>query len=70
MPTMTRWEQFEVWDLVGDRWELAGAFGEFEVAAALASTRHTRVRLLRAAFEENKRVEEEVMVQIGETRGD
>jgi hypothetical protein len=66
---MARWEQFEVWDLVGDRWDLAGSFGEFEVAAALASTRHTRVRLLRAVFEENQRVEEEVMVQVGATKG-
>jgi hypothetical protein len=65
---MARFEQFEVWALNGDKWELVAAFPEFEVAAAVARNRGSRVRLLRAVYEDGKLMGSEVIAEVGSTR--
>ncbi len=63
-----RVEQYEIWILNGERWELTSCFCELEVASAVARSRSRRVRLIRAVYDEGKRVQEEVIAEVGATR--
>ena len=65
---MARFEQYEIWEFNRGRWAMAASFPDFELAKALALERHCRVRLMRVVFEDDKRVEEEVLGEIGATR--
>jgi len=65
---MARWEQFEVWAQNGARWELIGSFNDLEVASTLARNRSNRMRLVHAVYEDSKRVEEDVLAEVGVTR--
>jgi 4'-phosphopantetheinyl transferase EntD len=63
-----RQEQFEVCVLQEGRWEMLAAFPDFDVANALAQSRNTRVRLIRAEFTDGKQVAADVLAEIGATR--
>jgi len=65
---MAHLEQYEVWALNGDKWEFVAAFRDFDVASALAKNRTSRVRLIRAAYEDGKRVQEEILAEVGAIR--
>ena len=68
---MDRFEQFEIWATRPDsvsRWEMVAAFHDFEVAAAVASRRGRRVRLVQSIYEANKLVKQEVIAEVGDTR--
>ena len=80
---MARWEQYEVWQQSEEdgtpsrgkparaatpKWQLVGSFMDLEVATAVARRRTSGVRLIRAIFEDSKRVEQEVLLDIGSTR--
>lgn len=65
---MVRFEQYEIWILNGDRWEVASWFRDFEVASAVAGGRSRRVRLIHAVYEDGKRVKQEVIAEVGSTR--
>jgi len=65
---MARWEQFEVWAQNGARWELIASFNDLEVASTLARNRSNRMRLVHAVYEDSKRVEEDVLAEVGVTR--
>ncbi len=65
---MSRFEQYEIWVLNGDRWELSAWFAEFDAATAVAHSRARRVRLVHAIFEDGKRVQEEILADLGATR--
>ena len=67
---MDRFEQFEVWEFNRGRWELIGAFRDFEVANVLAHRRSYRVRLMHVVYEGNKPVQQDVLTEIGATRQD
>ncbi len=63
-----RFEQFEIWVLYGGRWELASVFRDLDVASAVARGRSRRVRLIRAVYEDGKRVQDDVIAEVGSTR--
>jgi hypothetical protein len=65
---VARWEQYEIWSLTGSRWDLVGTFMDLGVASAVARCRTECFRVIRAVFEDSKRVEEEILVDIGATR--
>jgi len=65
---LPRYEQFEIWTLNHDKWELSSAFRDFEVASAVARARSSRVRLMHVVYEDGKVVEKQVMAEIGATR--
>jgi hypothetical protein len=65
---MARWEQFEVWRLSGTRWEMVASFPDFEVANAVVRKRSSQVRLIHAVYDENKIVEQEVLMELGAPR--
>ncbi len=65
---MPRWEQYEVWALNGERWESVATFKDFDVASALARSRTDRVRLIHAVYDDGKRVEEDLLAELGATR--
>jgi hypothetical protein len=65
---MSRFEQFEIWEFNGGRWEFIASFRNFEVASVLARRRSYRVRLLHVTYEDGKAVAQEVLAEIGETR--
>jgi N-acetylneuraminic acid mutarotase len=61
-------EQFQVWVLDGGRWQIIGAFPDFDPANALARARNSRVRLVRAEFENGKATHADILAEIGATR--
>lgn len=63
-----RFEQYEVWELRGERWELVAAFVDFDPAAAVASNRNKRLRLIHAIYENGKMVSSETYAEIGNIR--
>ena len=65
---MPRFEQYEIWTLNGDKWELTSAFRDFDVASAVAKSRSNRVRLMHVIYEDSKVVEKQVIAEIGATR--
>lgn len=66
---MSRVEQFEVLRLIGERWELIGAFPQLELATAVAQSRSANVRIVRVTYEEGKKVAEDMILDLGSTRG-
>ena len=67
---MSRFDQYEVWELNRGKWELIAAFREFDVANVLAHRRTYRVRLMHVVYEGDKKVQEDVLTEIGATRLD
>lgn len=68
---MERWEQYEVWampEVKNARWELVGAFQDFEVASAVARKRKRNVRLIHVVYEGNKLIEKNVLADLGQIR--
>jgi hypothetical protein len=65
---VARWEQFEVWALSGEKWEMIAAFLDFQVANAMARNHASRVRLIHAVYEDGKAVEKEILAEVGSTR--
>ena len=67
---MSRFDQYEVWELNNGRWELIAAFRDFDVANVLAHRRTYRVRLMHVVYEDKKPVQQDVLTEIGATRLD
>jgi hypothetical protein len=65
---LERFDQYEVWEFNNGRWELIGAFREFDVANVLAHRRTYRVRLMHVVYENDKPVQRDVLTEIGATR--
>ena len=65
---MARWEQFEIWQKNGEKWELLGAFSDLQVANTMARSRSTHTRLIRAVYEGENKIEQDVIADIGPTR--
>ena len=63
-----RFEQYEIWVLNGERWEMVSWFRDFEVASAVARGRSRRVRLIHAVYKGSKRLQEEIIAEVGDTR--
>ncbi len=63
-----RFDQYEIWVLNGDHWEMISWFRDLEVANAVARGRSRRVRLIHAVYEDRTRVQEEVIAEVGATR--
>jgi hypothetical protein len=65
---MARWEQFEIYQQNGEKWELLGAFSELELAKTMARNRSSRMRLVRSVYDDTKQVEQDVIADLGATR--
>ena len=65
---MAHWENFEVWRLSGERWELVGYFPNFDMANAVVRNRTSRVRLIHAVYDDSTVVEKEVLMELGSPR--
>ncbi len=65
---MARWEQFEIWQKSGDKWELLAAFPDLDLAQTMARSRNVKSRLLRATYEDDRLVEQDVIAELGATR--
>jgi hypothetical protein len=65
---MARFEQFEIWEHNGGKWEFVASFKDFDLARAMARKRSYRVRLILAVYQDGKAVEQEVLTEIGATR--
>jgi len=63
-----RWEHFEVWAEKAGKWQMVGAFLDFDVASAVARNYTYRMRLMHLVFEDGKKVQEEVLAELGTTR--
>jgi hypothetical protein len=65
---MSHLEQFEVLQLQNEKWELVAAFRDLELATAVARTRRSNIRVVRAGYEDGKKVSEEILLDLGSTR--
>lgn len=65
---MARWDQYEVWVQNGPKWEMVGAFDDFEVASAVARNRSSGMRLIHVSYEDGRRVAEDILAELGITR--
>ena len=65
---MARFEQFEIWQLNGARWEFVASFPDLEVAMVMARGRMHRVRLMQVTYEDSQPVQQQVLTEIGTTR--
>lgn len=65
-----RFEQFEIWQLVDNEWEILAYFQDLDVASAMAQPRSNPIQLKRAKYDEGKLVEEEVLAEVGARRMD
>jgi hypothetical protein len=66
---MARFQQFEVWQMVEDRWEFIASFMDFNVASGMAKTRAARVRLLKVSYADGAAAEQEILAEVGQMRG-
>ena len=66
--SVAHWEQFEVWRLHENRWELVGYFPDFDMANAVVRNRTARVRLIHALYEDSTVVEKKVLMELGAPR--
>ncbi|HWZ43924.1 MAG TPA: hypothetical protein VNW97_10620 [Candidatus Saccharimonadales bacterium] len=67
---MDQWEQYEIWQQVGSRWEMLASFPDFEVASAVARTRSSNMRLIHAVYEKGVVVDQQVLAELGATRSE
>jgi len=67
---VSRFEQFEIWQLNGNEWEMLGYFQDLDIASAMAKPRSNPIQLKRAKYDEGKLVEEEVLAEMGAVRAD
>jgi hypothetical protein len=65
---MARWEQYEIWQKNGERWELLGAFAELDVAKTMTRNREAAMRLIHAVYVDGKQIEKDVIADLGATR--
>jgi hypothetical protein len=65
---VAQWEQFEVWRLNGERWELVASFPEFEIANAVARKRSRDVRLIHAVYDGGTLIQKKVLLDLGVPR--
>ena len=65
---MAHFEQFEVLQLQDEKWELVAAFQDLDLATEVARNRRSNVRVVRASYEDGKRVSEEILLDLGSTR--
>jgi hypothetical protein len=67
---VSRFEQFEIWQLNGKEWEMLAYFQDLDVASAMAKPRSNPIQLKRVKYDEGKLVEEEVLAEMGAMRAD
>ncbi len=65
---LPRFEQFEVLELQGEKWVMIASFLDLEVASAVARNRSSRMRLVKAIYEDGKLIEQDVIAEVGSTR--
>lgn len=65
---MAHLEQFEVLQLHEEKWELVAAFQDLDLATEVARNRRSNVRVVRAGYEDGKKVSEEILLDLGSTR--
>lgn len=65
---MAAWEQFEVRIHSAGAWELLASFSNLELAAALACSRSSKMRLVQAVYEDGKLVSQETLADLGMMR--
>jgi hypothetical protein len=63
-----QWDQYEVWGLAGEKWEMLAWFHDFDVASAVVRNRTSRTRLIHAVYDDARRVQEDILAEIGSTR--
>jgi hypothetical protein len=63
-----RWEQTEIWERKGEKWEMTSSWREFDVATAVARSKNAPMRLVHSVYDDARRVSEDVLAELGATR--
>lgn len=66
---MARCEEYQIWVQKAGKWEMVAAFNDFEIASALARSHRSQMRLIHAVYEDGKLVGQDVLAEVGMTRG-
>ena len=56
--------------MTNGKWEFVSSFPEFDIAYSIAKNRKSRVRLLKVTYEDGAPVEQEMIAEVGATRGE
>jgi hypothetical protein len=67
---MARFQHYEVWSMNEGDWEFIASFVEFGPANALAMNHKDRVRLLNVMYDNGVTLNQEVIAEVGATRGE
>jgi hypothetical protein len=67
---VARFQQYEVWQMTDGKWEFVSSFPDFDIAYSIAKNRKSRVRLLKVTYEDGVSVEQEMIAEVGATRGE
>jgi hypothetical protein len=65
---MVRWEQYEIWISTNDKWHMAAAFVDLDLAKAISGNYSSNMRLIHAVYEGNKCVQKDTLMELGATR--
>ncbi len=65
---MAHWDQYEIWEQRGEKWEMTSSFRDFDVASAVARNKNARVRLIHATYEDSKKIGEDILAEVGTPR--
>lgn len=65
---MARWEQFEIWISVSNKWQIAAAFADLDLANTMAKNYTGNMRLIHAIYEGDLCVHKDVLMDLGATR--
>ena len=65
MPCGQMGRSVEIWISVNDKWQLAAAFAELDLASAMAKNYTGNMRLIHAVYEGDLAVHKDVLVELG-----
>ena len=65
-----KFQQYEVWQMADEHWDLVSSFQEFDPAYAITRNRKRHVRLLKVTYEQGHSIAQEVIAEVGEPRSD
>ena len=66
---MSRFQQYEIWQMNEGHWDLVSSFLDFDVAYSVTKNRSHNVRLLKVTYDQAS-VEQEIIAEVGSTRTD
>jgi hypothetical protein len=68
LPVVDKFQQYEVWQMADEHWDLVSSFPDFDPAYAITRNRKSHVRLLKVTYQQGHSIAQEVIAEVGEPR--